>query len=235
MLVNKDGDLELYAVHDTPVHPSWSTRGDLTLGIGCSYTIISGITDLTPAHEPWELLASRHSRPGSRAYSMERPDYTDDGSVASRGLRDSPMYETPPATFGRGDEDGFPALSPPATSRTERTTSPGRSRRPVKSGLPFEHTAMGKSRARREPRHEREGPGPSPSQPHAPHTTPRTITAPLDDDGHGGLQKKSPAVRALQHVLEVDISMLMRRRAMLAYGLLNVSCTLILFFFSPTS
>ncbi|KAH9915044.1 uncharacterized protein BXZ73DRAFT_92696 [Epithele typhae] len=138
ILVNKDGDLELARV-------------------------VSGITDLSPPREPWELLAARQSQPSSRAYSMERPEFGDGVSVASRNQFDSPTPSVPPATFGRGDEDGFPRL------------------------------------ARRPPL--------------------LTITFPLDgEDGHRR-HRTSPAVMALQHVLESDISMLMRRRAMLAYGL----------------
>lgn len=113
MLVNKDGDLELYAVHDTPVHPAWSARGDLALGVGCSYTVVPGITDMTRPLEPWEILAYP-SRPGSHAQSLERPDFgvSSFGGRRSRLQSESPSHSVPPPTFGRGDEEGFPALSP---------------------------------------------------------------------------------------------------------------------------
>ncbi|KAI0699871.1 hypothetical protein C8T65DRAFT_742322 [Cerioporus squamosus] len=227
MLVNKDGDLELYAVHDTPVHAPWSSRGDLALGVGCSYTIIPGVTDPRPPREPWDLLATRPSRPGSRAYSMERTDFAEDGSVVHR-FRDSPTYYMAP-TFGRGDEDGFPALSPPPATPAERA-SPGRRRQRtlmpdsamIVKELPFEHTAVGKGHARKRSRgrgHARDDEN-DVLHPHAPPTTPKTVTLALDDvDGKAKHPKRFAVVKALQHVVEWDISMLMRRRAMLAYGL----------------
>lgn len=40
MVVNKDGDLELYAIYDTPKQPIWSSRGDLAIGAGAGLKII---------------------------------------------------------------------------------------------------------------------------------------------------------------------------------------------------
>ncbi|TBU61554.1 hypothetical protein BD310DRAFT_872921 [Dichomitus squalens] len=218
MLVNRDGDLELYAVHDTPIHPPWSSRGDLALGIGCSYTVIPGITDPTPPREPWELLAARPSRPGSRAYSLERAA---DSTFHMGAVGDSP------AMFGRGDEDGFPALTPNAAS-VSRGHSPGKQRfrhltaesALAVQELPFEHTAVVRGqppkRSRRGGDHDVER-GRS-----VPPTTPKTVTLALDDgEGKGRIAKKSHAVKALQHVVESDISMLMRKRAAFAYGLID--------------
>ena len=221
-------------MHDTPVHPPWSSRGDLALGIGCSYTIIPGVTDLTPPREPWDLLATRPSAPGSRAYSLERPDLVEDGSV-DHHFRNSPTFSTTQApTFGRGDEDGFPALSPAPATPAERG-SPGRRRQRTAipstglfaKDLPFEHTAVGKGhhahKRNRGHGHSRDHDHDTP-HPHAPPTTPKTVTLALDDpDGKAKHSRRTAAVRALQHVVEWDISMLMRRRAMLAYGLMDVS------------
>ncbi|KAI0746113.1 hypothetical protein C8Q76DRAFT_852601 [Earliella scabrosa] len=226
MLVNKDGDLDLYAVHDTPVHTPWSSRGDLALGVGCSYTILPGITDTTPPREPWDLLAARPSRPGSRAYSLERREYAEDGSFSRRY---SPTYSMASApTFGRGDEDGFPALSP-APATPAGGTSPGRRRdlalipesKLIVKELPFEHTAVGKYQPpKRSKSHGRAHGHDENAQTHAPPTTPKTVTLALDDgESRTKHPKKSAAVKALQHVVEFDISMLMRRRAVLAYGL----------------
>ena len=230
MLVNKDGDLDLYAVHDTPVHTPWSSRGDLALGVGCSYTILPGITDTTPPREPWDLLAARPSRPGSRAYSLERREYAEDGSFSRRY---SPTYSMASApTFGRGDEDGFPALSP-APATPAGGTSPGRRRdlalipesKLIVKELPFEHTAVGNYQPpKRSKSHGRAHGHDENAQTHAPPTTPKTVTLALDDgESRTKHPKKSAAVKALQHVVEFDISMLMRRRAVLAYGLTDVS------------
>jgi len=45
MVVNKDGDLELYAVHDTPKQATWSARGDLALGAGLAIKGLNGYHD----------------------------------------------------------------------------------------------------------------------------------------------------------------------------------------------
>lgn len=233
MLVNKDGDLELYAVHDTPVHPPWSSRGDLVLGIGCSYTIIPGITDTTPPREPWSVLAARPSRPGSRAYSAERGDY----AVDQRYHESPTTYATSAPMFGRGDEDGFPALSPAPATPAEGM-SPGRRRQQdpgpesslVVRALPFEHTAIEQFHLPKRSRGHGHGYGRDhehdSAHPHGPPTTPKAVTLALDDgEGRAKHPKQSAALKALQHVVERDISMLMRRRAILAYGLTDVSHT----------
>jgi hypothetical protein len=45
MVVNKDGDLELCTVHDTPKQASWSARGDLVIGAGLGYQVLPGFED----------------------------------------------------------------------------------------------------------------------------------------------------------------------------------------------
>ena len=40
MVVNKDGDLELYAIYDAPKQPIWSSRGDLAIGAGVGLKVI---------------------------------------------------------------------------------------------------------------------------------------------------------------------------------------------------
>ncbi|KAK2460109.1 hypothetical protein APHAL10511_007875 [Amanita phalloides] len=41
MVVNKEGDLELYAMHDAPKQTIWSPRGDLVIGGGNGFKIVS--------------------------------------------------------------------------------------------------------------------------------------------------------------------------------------------------
>ncbi len=238
MLVNKDGDLELYAVHDTPVHPAWSARGDLALGVGCSYTVIPGITDTTSPPEPWEILAYP-SRPGSHAQSLERPDFgvSSFGGRRSRMQSESPSHSVPPPTFGRGDEEGFPALSPPPTkpvadeppsrSGRRRTHSPS-----VLKQLHFEHTGTGKTRYAYSSQGKKHR-GDQDVQPvhfNSSMQTPRTVTLALDDgDMRPKPTRKSAPLKALQHVVETDISMVMRQRAIRGYGLVYV-CAYIYFY-----
>lgn len=42
MAVNVDGDLELYALHDTPKQVVWSSKGDLALGAGLGLKVLEG-------------------------------------------------------------------------------------------------------------------------------------------------------------------------------------------------
>ncbi|KAI0630074.1 hypothetical protein C8Q77DRAFT_1219729 [Trametes polyzona] len=226
MLVNKDGDLELYAVHDTPVHPAWSSRGDLALGVGCSYTIIPGIVDTSLPSEPWDVIPAYPSLPGSHAHSLERPDFSGSqfGSRRSRMQSETPAHSVPPPMFGRGDEDGFPALgSPPIKSfPDEQASRSGRRRTHSPSGLRqlhFEQSTISKSRHASQGRKYRAD---QELQVPVPFVTPRTVTLALDDpEVRTKPTRKSAPLKALQHVVETDISMVMRQRAIRGYGLVN--------------
>ncbi|KAI8992887.1 hypothetical protein BD414DRAFT_412412 [Trametes punicea] len=226
MLVNKDGDLELYAVHDTPVHPVWSSRGDVALGIGCSYTIVPGITDTTPPPEPWDILAAYPSLTGSHAHSPERSGEIDHAHIHP----DSPSRSVPPATFGRGDEDGFPALSPsPARAHPDEIGARSGRRRnhtpPPTKQLHFEYTASGRIRhswGYPQVRKHRGDQETHPPHSHVSLPTPKTVTLALDDaELRAKAPRRSAALKALQHVVEMDISMVMRRRTIRGYGLVN--------------
>lgn len=92
MVVNKDGDLELYAVHDTPKQTPWSARGDLGIGLGTSFKIIPGFQhESEPYVEPWDIPSSEQAR--------------EEANVRGAGK------QSLIPTFGKGDEDGFPALA----------------------------------------------------------------------------------------------------------------------------
>ncbi|KZT65334.1 hypothetical protein DAEQUDRAFT_747081 [Daedalea quercina L-15889] len=212
MVVNKEGDLELYAVHDTPKSTPWSSRGDLGVGLACSYRDFPGIRDLSPPREPWEIQL-HSSTPGSKAQSVDRRSVKEE-SIA-RGRTGHTADSSPPPLFGRGDEDGFPALPvKPSTnlaasrpSRT-RTYSPAALR-----NLHFEYSALAR-------------------QPRRQHTDPSTTAQPTsmadtlslnggsapqkDHVHHGG---KVTTEKALQHLVEEDISMVMRQRVVRGYGL----------------
>lgn len=77
MLVNKEGDLEVHALYDTPKPTTWSATGDLVFGAGLQYQVISGSISAGPSgtghtqgrssqadHQLDERGRSR--RPGSR-------------------------------------------------------------------------------------------------------------------------------------------------------------------------
>lgn len=218
MVVNKEGDLELYAVHDTPKPTPWSSRGDLGVALSCSYRVFPGVRDLSPPPEPWDIQ-HHSSAPGSKAQSVDR--YAAKEESISRG-RTAHTDLSPPPLFGRGDEDGFPALpvKPPASLSTSR---PGRSRTYSPAALrhlQFEHSALTRQQPRRHP---------VTSDATAP---PSTMADTLSLNGgsppqkhhhghvhHGG---KMTTGKALQHLVEEDISMTMRQRVVQGYGLTNV-------------
>ncbi|GBE80545.1 WD40 repeat-like protein [Sparassis crispa] len=212
LVVNKEGDLELYAVHDTPKHTPWSVRGDLAIGIGCSYRILPGFHELGPPPEPWDILM-QPSIPGSKAQSVDR-NVRDESSVRGRG-----GHGTPAPTFGRGDEDGFPAL-PARTPTNLAATRPGRSRTyspAALRNLHFEHSAVPKTDVH---------PPALLSVPKGEYALPlnggshkerRTSSRHTKDLSPG----KSSTGITIQHVVEEDVSMTMRRRVIQGYGLVN--------------
>ncbi|KAI0338210.1 hypothetical protein BDW22DRAFT_1487781 [Trametopsis cervina] len=205
MVVTKEGDLELYAVHDTATHTPWSARGDLALGIGRSYTIIPGLHEPEPPPEPWELTTS--SFPLSTPRSIQKPLLHEE--VPTRGRHGAPS----PAMFGRGDEDGFPALASSSRGVANLSaTRPGSNRSRALSPAAwkskyYEHTGVPK----------------------------RSLASPSPGRGdhnlkgrHKSLTRKnkdtSPmwhADNSVQHSVENDISMLMRKRVVQGYSLVN--------------
>lgn len=219
MVVNKEGDLELYAVHDTPKPTPWSSRGDLGVALSCSYRVFPGVRDLSPPPEPWNIQL-HSSVPGSKAQSADRHAAKEES--ISRGRTAHTDMRSPPL-FGRGDEEGFPAL-PVKTPASLPTSKPSRSRTYSPAALrhlQFEHSALARQQPRRHP---------AASDTIAP---PSTMAETLSLNGgspseqyhhdhvhHGG---KIKTERALQHLVEEDISMIMRQRVVRGYGLTSVS------------
>ncbi|KAH8077520.1 hypothetical protein BXZ70DRAFT_1053623, partial [Cristinia sonorae] len=210
MLVSGQGDLELYAVHDTPLHTPWNSRGDFTMGIGRSYRTIPGSQTRETLSEPWDVKA-HNSVPQSDAHSIDRftggrdrvPARADDNS--------------PPPLFGRGDEDGFPALSPglkPATAPANlAATRPGsRVETPAaRKSLHFDYMAESKSSGERS--HAAHGGG------KLKHSHSRR--------GRDTSSRRGDPIVTMQNTIQGDISLIMRRRVLKDYGLydplINVS------------
>lgn len=164
MLVNREGDLEVYAVHDTPKHSMWSSRGSLAIGAGQSYRVIPGFDPAAEEDmdEPWDTplspttaTANRHQHHKANSLSSQHPQKPSSRSRSVQGLEEHdslphesslvrgrvrgigvgvvpPAPATIPVLFGRGDEDGFPALAVTSTTAQQQTnlaaTRPGRSR-----------------------------------------------------------------------------------------------------------
>ena len=201
MVVNKDGDLELYALHDTPTHTPWSSRGDLAMGVGRSYRIIPGFCSRGTPPEPWDVVQA--SVPPSAAHSVER------FPVRDKSLNRS--GNNSPPTFGRGDEDGFPALVTPALKSAPANlaaTRPGsRSHTPpAPKELNFDHVTAKPDIA------ERLHFGSGGSRTRHPHARRSRETS----------TKRLEPTEALHKIVECDISMIMRHRVVRGYSLVNV-------------
>jgi hypothetical protein len=72
MVVNKDGDLELYAIHDTPKQLAWSARGDFALGAGLGLKVLEGYKEGENDDEEDRFVPEdqNNENPG---YQLERP------------------------------------------------------------------------------------------------------------------------------------------------------------------
>lgn len=139
--VTKEGDLEAASLHDIPTHAPWSSRGSLIISAATNYRVFHGIPPGDKPQEPWAVTSSEpEDRLGvNQLFVPPKPEHNsaitggDDLSVIGRGrAKGQPTPRsgatTPaPATFGRGDEDGFPALSAPQRSQSNNpaTASPG--------------------------------------------------------------------------------------------------------------
>jgi hypothetical protein len=112
MVVNKEGDLELYAIHDTPKQVIWSARGDFGVGTGHGLRIVSGFNEDSPPPEPWDIQTpTPHPHLTTVSSSSRSRSRQPREASAARG-RSKPSSIAPPAPpFGRGDDDGFPALN----------------------------------------------------------------------------------------------------------------------------
>jgi WD repeat-containing protein mio len=106
MVTTKDGDVEVLDVYDTPKQAVWSARGDVTIGGGLDCRVIH-IED--PSAERWET---------SRSPALNPHSTSKDVNTEPKGLGGD---FTPPL-FGRGDEDGFPALFHPSILVTQRNS-----------------------------------------------------------------------------------------------------------------
>lgn len=234
MVVNKEGDLEVHSVHDTPSNCSWSPRGDLSLALGTSYRFFSTPKRTDSSPNPWEV-PFLHKR--SREVSVGSKGQTgDDDQSRNRGRSQSLVS---PPTFGRGDEDGFPALgatllkSALDAQRVQGSTHDGV---PVRPSLSRRSTTVTRAPSLRDLRAaaktqtvvgERSQTG-TPVQPtHADKFA--DLDLDLEKDPQFTRQaaaNESPqrsAHQKLGRVLRGDISSLMRWRATKGYGLSNVS------------
>ena len=210
MVVSDNGDLELYAVHDTPKQAPWSARGDLAIGAGRSYKLINGFRDDEPVPEPWDLPTSQHH--ATRTESLARSDRTREESVIRGRSR-----------HFLGDEEAFAVLGDSATAAPTNLAAsrPGKSRTYSPASFRnyhYEHSA----------------------EPVAAHVDAKAPlrTGNVDQLARGhrdtsrarsrrSAREKSASrvpkdTRGIHRLVEEDISMIMRDRVIRGYGLSNV-------------
>lgn len=231
MVVNRDGDLELYSIYDTPKQAAWSPRGDLALGVGLSCKVITGFHQTGPPPDPWDTSSSPH-------YEYDESTGSQRGTVVGRGEsiirgRAPGKPNNPMPLFGRGDEDGFPALSTstpvlaPANLAATRPAGSGDIKLKIRGYSPSSMRNFGRrlnsiaSRSR-----SRQPPDAEASSHHE--TTPSKTRPRLEARGQdknsstSRNDRKQHVSKTINRVVEEDVSMTMRRRAVLGYGVSNV-------------
>lgn len=231
MVVNKDGDLELYAVHDTPKQAMWSARGDLAILAGQTCRVIEGFSESSLARRIDPLSDLSHSNSQSREVeSLPTTNSTHAASKSRHRTMTDPVIPPPPAPlFGRGYEEGFPALGFGSGSGNSMRVVDWRGRK----GTAFGNTLDW--RAKRDSGGSAVGAENIITTASAPAsatvTTARGSMSGLRNRRSGdrleaevgsrshSMSRGRKMGRGFSRVVEDDISMLMRRRALKGYGL----------------
>ncbi|KAI0066182.1 WD40 repeat-like protein [Artomyces pyxidatus] len=243
MVVSKDGDLETTSVHDTPMHAPWSARGTLSVAAGTSYRTFSGVPAGDVPSDPWTVVPSVVA-PSLHDTDLNRFDGTSPSrrdDLARGRSRTAPGALAP--LFGRGDEDGFPALNSPSAKpspRMKHAHLQASSKKPSKEGTasPLYRSLPGSTAASPHLKANIELPVPSnPSSRASPSPTSTSrrhigTSKPQKDKETSRARSTGRARRAvdrIQGVVDDDISMVMRRRVCLGYGLSNPSHNATLF------
>ncbi|KNZ76567.1 WD repeat-containing protein [Termitomyces sp. J132] len=194
MVVNKDGDLELYAIYDTPKPAAWSSRGNLAVGAGPSYRIVKAPRD---DDVPEDMLQSTTSL-FERAISTSRVGSRSREQSLLRGRQKSksdpvvpPLPDQHTLLSGQGDREPFSVLEARRLSATRLhgDVAANEMERMQGSalGLSLENTTEGKV-----------------SRNHS---------------LSGG--RRTTGTTGVTQIVEDDISMVMKRRAMRGYGLFD--------------
>ncbi|KAG6828082.1 hypothetical protein H0H92_009310 [Tricholoma furcatifolium] len=189
MVVNKEGDLELHAVYDTPKPAAWSSRGDLAIAAGPSYRIIEASREEDVPDDMLHSTSSLFGHPmGTRGGGSRSRE---ESLMRGREKRPGAVVPPPPLDrhtplFGRGDEDGFPALGSAGLATARPTPSLSK-----KTG-----DALGLSVGR-------EAGGSS--------TRNTSVSR----------SRRTSGLKGVAQIVENDISMVMKRRAIRGYGLFD--------------
>lgn len=203
----------MYAMHDAPKHAVWSARGDLTIGAGTTYKVISGFSDPEQPPEPWDIAIapSIHGSIRGEEKSLDRR------GRAKTSKTQTHLNSSERPGFGRGDKDGFPALASSGRESSltatrhikSRTYSPASIRR-----YPLDHSKSNLAS-------------------HAPTSDAVRSGASSGQAAFKGLKEKQMSrslsrsrrqvmERGVSGVVEGDISMIMRERVIQGYSSANV-------------
>ena len=206
MVVNKDGDLELYAIYDTPKQSIWSSRGDLAIGAGVGVKIIAG-------HQNTALVNPLSSDGVGQARSIFKYSNMD---TISRSPRSVPTREHSLARGRSGRRPGCPPSPIPGVDLSLSAILTGLSA--TRPGKTRTYSPASVRKYRR--------------------SVSRTDTI-FAEDSSDIQNINSPRRRtksremkkvSFLRVLQGDISMIMRRRALAGYGLSKV-CYYRIFFY----
>ena len=223
MAITKDDELETAHIHDTPIHVEWSSRGNMAIAVGSAYRIFSSVRPGEVVPEPWSIQPTIVSEgTGFNPFPIEM----------SRGRSSRPSLHQP--TFGRGDMDGFPALtsakpSPKPSPRSKASPLPlPKSKEgtvsPAYRSVPASPYFKGNVELPSSP-----GPASLPLPSPASSTRPIAGASKMSERNASSSRTRNAGGRAwrraidrTQAIVDEDISMIMRQRVIMGYGLSHV-------------
>jgi SEA/GATOR complex protein SEA4/MIOS len=226
MVITKDDELETAGIHDTPIHVKWSAQGNMAIAVGSAYRIFSSVRSGEVIPEPWSIQYTVVPE------GINSTGFGPSPIEVSRGR--SPRQSLPQPSFGRGDEDGFPALT---SARPSPKPSPRFKPSPLPSSKPKEGTASPAHRSVPASPYLKgnvelpSSPGPASLAPPSPASgsrntagaskTPERNTS-SSRVRHASGRHSRRAIDRTQALVDEDISMIMRRRVINGYGLSHV-------------
>ncbi|KAI6037567.1 hypothetical protein EDC04DRAFT_2702091 [Pisolithus marmoratus] len=188
MVVTRDGDLELYALHDTPKQSTWSSRGDLVIGAGLSCKIFPGFQDQGNPSHPSDVSTDRI---GEEPIPFGNGGV--DGSLVSRrGANEFPALLT--ACVADRGQYKLQTYSPASFGQYPLKTSPTRPEATSHYERSVERLSQGQDGERIQ------------------------LKVPTEKNS---LRNRKSASCTIQRVVEDDVSMAMRTRAIRGYGVSN--------------
>ena len=114
IIVKREGDIEMYAIHDTPTNPVWSPRGEMMVGVGVFCSFLPGIRESGPPPEPWDISIIPDATENYREKSVERHGKEKQSRPRSRIVPSDDSEKD----FSNPDFNEFPILSTIVSGRS---------------------------------------------------------------------------------------------------------------------